>query len=194
MRIAGAFRSLDPAEPCGDAFAWWSDGPLWTICLVDGLGHGPDAARASGMALAKADACRALSPEAIIAAVDGAIRNSRGAAMSVVRIDLAGRTLRFAGVGNVRMALVGEAVTRFEARPGIVGTGCRVAAANEAPFVEDDLLVLWTDGFPAHLEFGRDHRSRAGDPEALAEAVIESGRSGRDDAAIVCARLRRVPA
>lgn len=194
MRIAGARASLHAEEPCGDAYAWWADGPIWTICMVDGLGHGPDAARAAQMALSQAEASRLLKPQAIIAAVDGAIRNTRGVAMSVARIDAATSTLTFAGVGNVRMALIGGGVARFEARPGIVGTGCRAPSTESASWGEGDLIVLWTDGFPAYLELDLSHRSRASEPQSLADELLAGASTGRDDAAILCCGVRAMSA
>lgn len=191
MIVGAARKALNEGEPCGDAFLWWSRGPLWTICLVDGLGHGVNAARASEMALSQASASREASPRELLKSIDGAIRNSRGAAMTIIEVDTAKGTLVHAGIGNVRAAIVGDPVTRFEARPGIVGTGVSAMSAETATWRDGDLLVLWTDGIPAYLELGPEHRGLGGDPERLAESLIKTVATGRDDAAIVCCHLRR---
>jgi hypothetical protein len=189
MIAGGARRSLHEAEECGDAFAWWRDDAIWTICLVDGLGHGSQAAMAAQAALAEAEAHRALPPDAMLAAIDRSIRWSRGAAIALLRLDGAARTLSYAGVGNVRAALFGAATLRFDGKPGFLGAGHRPQKPEAVSWRDGDLLLLWTDGFPAHLTLDAAGLRLGGDPEALARRLLEGSATGRDDAAVVCCRL-----
>jgi hypothetical protein len=189
VRLGAARRALHGDSRCGDAYAWWNDGADWTLCLVDGLGHGPEAAEAAEAALAVAEGCRDLSPRDMLGAVDAAIRWSRGAAMGVVKVDAAGRSLVHAGIGNVRAALFGEPVLRFEGTPGIVGGGARVPVMASAAWRDGDMLLLWSDGFGPYLSLDGPSLRLKGDPEGLAAQLIERFGTGRDDAAVVCCLL-----
>lgn len=191
--IVGAHRIAKHAgEPCGDAFTWWQEKRIWSVCLVDGLGHGAEAARASERAIVEAQADRSLPAEEIIGSVDQAIRNSRGAAMSVVQFDTGRRTLRFAGVGNVRMALfrAGE-VFRYEGSPGIVGTGIRRPAPETAAWLDGDAVILWTDGLPARLDV--ESLSLTGSPAEIARHLAMSPDRRPDDVGVVCCFLGDEP-
>jgi len=189
MILGGERRSLNGGDKCGDAFAWWRDRDCWTIVLVDGLGHGPEAALAADAALLHAEESAFLSPRRMIETIDDGIRGSRGAAIGVAQIDAARRTLSWFGVGNVRAALFGEKTQRFEGTPGIVGTGCRTPLVEVLPFADGDLLVLWTDGSRSNLTLDQASKRLKGDPEALARRLVDRFSTGRDDAGVVCCLL-----
>lgn len=189
MNIAGARRSLAGHDRCGDQFGWWRDGPFWILCLIDGLGHGTEAAEAADAALAGAALALGVAPDGVLAQIDEAIRHTRGAAMAVVRIDPGTRELEFAGVGNIRGALFGMRVSRFEAEPGIVGAGGRCRSVIRATWADGDMLMLWTDGFGAHLDLDQPSRRLLGLPQTLADRLLDRHATGRDDAGLVCCLL-----
>lgn len=189
MIVGGARRSLNGDQECGDAYAWWRTQAQWTICLVDGLGHGPKAAQAAQAALVLAEAQRAEPPDEMIGAIDRGIRWTRGAAIAVAQVDPASRTLRYCGVGNVRAALFGDPAIRFEGTPGIVGAGVRPLTTDIESWRDGDLLVLWTDGFSARLDLDDGCLRLRGDPEALATRLIDHFSTRRDDAGVVCCLL-----
>jgi negative regulator of sigma-B (phosphoserine phosphatase) len=189
MMVRGARRSLNGHEKCGDAFAWWDDDELWTICLVDGLGHGSQAALAAEAALALAETNRSLPPARLIEAIDVGIHWSRGAAIAVVQVDAARRTLCYFGVGNVRAALFGDKALRFDGTPGIVGTTCRSPRAESVSWRDGDFLLVWTDGFDANLNLDPTSLRLKGDPGALAQRLLDQFSTRRDDAGVVCCLL-----
>jgi negative regulator of sigma-B (phosphoserine phosphatase) len=189
MKIEGARRSLHVAEKCGDAFAWWRDESAVTICLVDGLGHGEQAAKAADAALAHAVANSELPADQLIRAIDAGIRWSRGAAIAVTRIDPVGRTLSYFGIGNVRAGLYGAKAAHFDGTPGIVGAGCKSPREEAVSWSDGDLLILWTDGFNPRLKIDPGSLRLKGDLPALAQRLIEQFATGHDDAGIVCCLL-----
>ncbi len=192
MMIGGLRASYNGGEKCGDAFAWWRDERRWTILLVDGLGHGEQAAMAADAALAHAEANRALSPNRLLEAIDKGIDWSRGAAIAIVRVDEGLRTLCYLGVGNVRAAVFGDKSSRFDGTPGIVGAGCRSARLETLSWTNGDLLVLWTDGLNANLSIDQASLRLKGDPESLAQRLIGRFTTGRDDVGVVCCLLEGV--
>ena len=192
MIIGGERRSLNGGDKCGDAFAWWREGQCWTICLVDGLGHGGEAAQAAEAALFHAEASAFLSPSRLIETIDEGIRASRGAAIGVAQIDAARRSMCYFGIGNVRAALFGKKTQRFDGTPGIVGAGCKTPLAETMSFDDRDLLVLWTDGANPSLTLDQAALRLKGDPAALALRLLEQFSTGRDDAGVVCCLLEGV--
>lgn len=83
-----------------DAMFARSDGGL-TVALADGLGHGPVAREASRTVI---EALRAASGAALTPTVqrlDELARETRGAALTIVRLDEAARALECVAVGNV---------------------------------------------------------------------------------------------
>jgi hypothetical protein len=86
---------------CGDA---WSEeqGPgNATVLVVDGLGHGPDAAVAAREAVRIFGESSGALPVPRVEALNAALRATRGAAIGVAHIDAARKLVRFSGLGNI---------------------------------------------------------------------------------------------
>jgi hypothetical protein len=143
-------------------------------------------------ALAHAEANRSLPPGPLIEAIDAGIQGTRGAAIAMVQVDALRRSLSYFGVGNVRAALFGDKALRFDGTPGIVGTGCRSPRADSVPWRDGDFLLVWTDGFDAYFNLDQTSLRLKGDPEALAQRLLDQFSTGRDDAGIVCCLLEGV--
>jgi hypothetical protein len=101
-----AATALDPHEGSGDrvAFAVVDGGGI--VAAIDGLGHGPAAAAAALDAEVALRANAAAGPAEILRRCHDALRESRGAVMTVVRFDLESETLVWAGIGNVEARIV----------------------------------------------------------------------------------------
>ncbi|CCG42360.1 SpoIIE family protein phosphatase [Magnetospirillum molischianum] len=189
MIIGSAIRPIGGEFHCGDAAKWWMDGPNWTLCLADGLGHGRDAADAARAALTHAELCRSLPPAAMLEEIDRKIRDTRGCAMTIIQLDSEARTLCHAGIGNVRAGLFGERSFRFEGTPGIVGGRIRQPQTVEANWMNGDVLVIWTDGLATSLTLAEDCLRLKADPDRLAHRLLVRFETPRDDAGVLCCYL-----
>ncbi|WP_064774600.1 SpoIIE family protein phosphatase [Methylobacterium sp. ARG-1] len=186
-RIAAATRVYPGETACGDLVAWWQEGDATFACIVDGLGHGPDAHHAARSLLALVEGQVGLEPAQRLATADRAMRHTRGAAAALVRIDPAARTITAAAVGNIQGALFAARTLRFDGMPGIVGAGLRPLKPLVVPFTAADILVLWTDGLrPVDLE---PDAARA-DPERLAADLMASHGRQSDDCGVLCVAFR----
>src|SRR5262245_6121197 len=97
----GAVCLPQPGEvACGDAWAVEWRGGHCVILVADGLGHGADAATASMAAVNVLRTHPQLAPAAMIEFAHGALRSTRGAALAVADLDLAGE-VKYAGIGNI---------------------------------------------------------------------------------------------
>jgi serine phosphatase RsbU (regulator of sigma subunit) len=162
--------------------------------VMDGLGHGPDAARA---ALRATDALRRAHTERVEVLVQLCHRvlgGTRGVAMTLARVDFAAGTLTWTGVGNVAANLVAKDVTgtliRSSARlsAGIVGYRIpEIRPAQVVPMRAGDLLVIASDGITEdHL----DHIDFAASATVIAKEIMGRHAKETDDAMVLAARHR----
>jgi anti-sigma regulatory factor (Ser/Thr protein kinase) len=174
----------------GDDALWLRDEHALLCAVVDGLGHGPLAKSAALEAMASIRRAPARTPIDLLEASGVALVGTRGAVMSVVRVDETTRELVHAGVGNVTSHLYkAKAVDRFLASPGVLGApGPRPRVQERrVPVDTRNVLVMFTDGLSSRLD-------ATGDPELLREPplviahrlLLQQGRD-HDDALVLVA-------
>ena len=101
--LVGAVETAKAGEVVsGDAWALHRDAAHCTLFMVDGLGHGSEAALAANEAVSQFQRSRAEMPADIVQAVHLAMRHTRGGAVAVARIDFAASTVVYAGSGQHR--------------------------------------------------------------------------------------------
>lgn len=178
----------------GDAWSWWTDERGTLAVLADGLGHGPEAAAAGALAVARPDELAALPlPEALLR-VHARLRGSRGAAVTVVRLQRAedgeGSELLVAGVGNVAAAVVSRdgSVRRTLIGHGTAGLAIRTPVQTVTRVPADGAVVLHTDGLLGSWDFGGRARAVPASPVILAATLLRDHERGSDDTGIVVLR------
>ena len=122
--------------------------------VLDGLGHGPDAAAAAMRAVEALKDAREQRVEVLVQLCHRVLGGTRGAAMTLARVDFAAGTLSWTGVGNVTANLVAKDATRcsdpFQRRgwpPASSATGYPdITPAQVVPIRTGDLLVIASDG------------------------------------------------
>ncbi|MFJ3714559.1 SpoIIE family protein phosphatase [Streptomyces sp. NPDC090057] len=186
----GITVALDQAEHSGDSWGWVRSGPLVTLLLADGLGHGAKAAHASTAAVEELRAAAHLPPVEMLRRLHTALRRTRGAAAVVAQLDTERRELRFAGVGNAGARLrTGDTWTSLVSHPGIVGAyfPARVPLRT-MPWHADSLLVLHSDGLPSRWSPPDDPVLLARDPTVVAATILRDASSParpvRDDTSV----------
>ena len=85
----------------GDACAVVDEGAVRTAVVVDGLGHGPQAAEAAQTAIRSFHRAPDLPLPDLLTVIHRALRRTRGAAVGVLRLH-PGRA-EYSGIGNVRV-------------------------------------------------------------------------------------------
>ncbi len=175
----------------GDAYCLRHHADGWTLIVADGLGHGQEAATASSEAVRLFRDHEDEHPTAIIAAVHGGLRPTRGGAVSVARYDAGRALLTFCGIGNVAGTLVDGAVSRGTVTlAGTAGHNARRLQAFDYPLAPDGLFVLCSDGIGSGWSLN-DYPGLAGAHPALVAAVIYRDHArARDDATVVVVRAR----
>ncbi|MGY1430093.1 SpoIIE family protein phosphatase [Streptomyces sp. MN12] len=191
VRAGGVNVPFGGAEYSGDAWAWVRAGDRVTLMLADGLGHGPQAAHASGAAVEALRGAAHLPPAEALRRLDTALSGTRGAAVAVAQVDTRAATLRFAGVGNIGARLCVEGTWRhLVSRPGIVGTHRPTTLREEeTAWSHDRVLVLHSDGLPSRWTPTADTCRTDVDPAVTAAVTVRDASSParpvRDDTAVV---------
>lgn len=194
--VAGVCVAKPGEVACGDGWAWHGDAGTRTVFVVDGLGHGTEAAVAAQAALERFRRQPDDPPELLIEGVHRALTHTRGAAAAAARIDAAARTVRFAGLGNIAAAVMDAAggVRRLVSLPGIAGHNARRVQAFDQPFVPGGgRLVMHSDGIGSHWSLQAQPGLLRAHPALLAGWLWRDHARRRDDATAVAACLEVMP-
>jgi serine phosphatase RsbU (regulator of sigma subunit) len=188
VAVAAASRPYPGEVANGDAWQvdWY--GERCRISVIDGLGHGPDAARAASAARQALASAPELLPEAGLRVCHRALAGSRGAAVSVASIDPVAQELVFAGVGNVEGDLwhVGRR-ERLVSYRGIVGSVLPTLHSFSYRLQPAWLLVMHTDGIRARFTLETLPEPERAQPERIAEHLLATWARATDDATVVVA-------
>lgn len=181
---ASASRNAPHESVCGDCGDVFAGANHTLVVVADGLGHGPDARKASLRAVEIASQNSDAPLDALMLLIDRGLVATRGAAVSILRLEHETRTISFVGIGNVECRALSAQSIQPLAMPGIVGRGFRRSRVWSYPVTTNDDLVLVTDGISSRLEL-----ERCDGPSALAQAVLTRFARGTDDAFVMALRV-----
>ncbi len=122
------------------------------IGVIDGLGHGVEAATAAKLAVKTVDEHSEESIINIAKLCNDRLKGSRGAVMALAAINSSDETLTWLSIGNVEGLLIranpraSPAYENIFMRPGVVGYRLPPLFASVFSISRNDLLILSTDG------------------------------------------------
>jgi phosphoserine phosphatase RsbX len=158
------------------------------IAVLDGLGHGPEAHRATTAAIAAIAEIPDAPFRSLFEHCDRALRRTRGVVMTIASIAADGQ-LEWMGVGNVEAIVVRSAAPyRHEAivtRGGVVGYRLPSLYPGGTHLDAGDVLVMATDGIRSGFVGSVDPILS---PQIIASRILEEYGRGYDDALVVVAR------
>lgn len=178
-------------DACGDGWAVACGPGGATLLGVDGLGHGPEAAKAADAAVESLRARPSAGAADVLHGAHAALRGTRGAALSAARVDYDGDVLRFAGIGNVAGTVVdGTARRSMVSHSGIVGSNVRKVQEFDAAFEHGTLCIMHSDGIQSQWDLSRYPRLHTCAPALVAGILMRDFNRGRDDAMVLVGRRR----
>jgi anti-sigma regulatory factor (Ser/Thr protein kinase) len=191
IEVGALCTPLAGEEESGDGWGVTCDLDGATLVGVDGLGHGPEAAKAAAGAIQALQKRPAALPSEVLHTAHEPLRITRGAAMSVARIDYSGGDVRFAGIGNVAAVVFdGTARRALVSHNGIVGHNMRKVQEFTAPFPPGALCVLASDGIQTQWDIGAYPGLHVHAPALVAAVLMRDFIRRRDDAMVLVARRR----
>jgi hypothetical protein len=189
LQSGGVCLPLAGETESGDAWAVARLRHGMALLMADGLGHGPEAAKASAAALASLARQPTLSPAEQIDACHLALRPTRGAALAVAVVDPAMGQMRFAGVGNIGACIVdGGPRRQLVSHNGIVGHNVRKVQEFTLPCGPGALVILASDGITTQWDLEQHPGLVACDPAVIAAVLLRDYARGRDDASVLVYR------
>ena len=162
------------------------------IAVIDGIGHGEEAAEVARTA---ATLLRSSADEPVISLVElchEKLKGTRGAVLSLAFISPEQKMMTWLGVGNVQGVLVradtkkGNLQELLLLRAGVVGSKLPSLQASVLPVSHGDTVVFATDGIQNDFSMGLSAREN---PQRVADRILSKYRNRNDDALVLVARL-----
>jgi len=191
---AVAGRALGGERQSGDASLVQATASGVLVAVVDGLGHGDEAAAAAAVAIRTLREHAGEPVASLLRCCHEAMRLTRGAAVTLAALDADQQTLSWTGVGDVEAVLIPsrQGPPREKLcltnRGGVVGYRLPVVEARVVPVYPGDLLILATDGIDGR--FVSDEMPPHGAPDHLAHAILDRHGKATDDALVLVLRWR----
>jgi anti-sigma regulatory factor (Ser/Thr protein kinase) len=189
IRYGGVCIAKHGESVTGDAWTLQSSMGHFRMMVVDGLGHGPDAAVAAHTAVGVAARRVALAPDELLDAMHGALRGTRGAAAAVAAVTPHAATGICAGIGNIRCFVrAGGAERSLVSHNGTLGHQIRKIQAFEFAFPPRALLVMHSDGIATHWTLDQYPGIDRHHPAVIAATILRDHARPRDDATVAILR------
>jgi serine phosphatase RsbU (regulator of sigma subunit) len=184
-------RALARETESGDAYTVVSHPAGMLVAVIDGLGHGAEAAAAARLAVAKLERNARDPVVDLLSACHEELRRTRGAVLSLASFHGGLGTVTWGGIGNVEGMLFRADRTARPAREtlvlrgGVVGYQMPPLRAATLPVFAGDMLVFATDGIAS--SFGEvPPIGRA--PQEAADEILRRCAKHTDDALVLVAR------
>ncbi len=162
------------------------------VGVVDGIGHGDEAAAAARLAQQTIIANAREALVTIVRLCHEALRSTRGVVMSLALIDADRSVLSWLAVGNVRGILCRSDAGAGQhdellLRPGVVGATLPPLQPAVVMYKRYGTLIFATDGIRGDAFSG--HIATRASPQVLARNILANHCLGNDDALVLVARL-----
>ena len=177
-------------EPiCGDGWLVGQGRNSIIAFMVDGLGHGPDAAEAARVAVETIQANADSDATDLMDAVHHALRPTRGAAAAVALLQPQSELCTYCGIGNISASIRdGSGSRALVSHNGILGHNVRKMQDFSYPFRTGALLVMHSDGVATRWDLSAYPGLESRHPAMAAAAIHRDFSRGRDDAAVLVIR------
>ena len=163
------------------------------IGVVDGLGHGPEAAVAARIAVRTLEDFPTQSPISLVKNCHEQLIGTRGVVMSIASINFMDNTLTWIGVGNVE-GIVWRADSRSRplkerilTRSGVVGYQLPRLQEKVLSVTAGDVVIFVTDGIGN--EFAEKINIQES-PQAIADGIFSRHAKGTDDALVLVTKYK----
>jgi anti-sigma regulatory factor (Ser/Thr protein kinase) len=189
LEIAVISEPIAGEEESGDGWSLRTTVDTVLLMVVDGLGHGILASEAARAAEKIFAGTREMSLAAILNDTHAALRQTRGAAEAIAKIEFDKQQLSFAGIGNISASIVSPGSSRSMAsHNGTLGMSIERVQEFTCPWNHDSVLVMHSDGVATRWDLERYPGLLAKAPSLIAAVLHRDFSRQRDDATVLVAK------
>ena len=178
---------------CGDTWRVSENESGLSLMVVDGLGHGPEAAKVAAEAARQFDREPFTALTTLYDHLHDRLRTTRGGAIAIAQIDSNNSRMKYMGVGNISGAIRSHAVAECRGlftHNGTVGMQMSKKQEFEYPFPEFATLIMHSDGLQSRWNLEKYPGLISRHPAIISAVLYRDFYRGRDDVTVVV--LRRV--
>jgi anti-sigma regulatory factor (Ser/Thr protein kinase) len=174
---------------CGDGWAVLQGRGRIVVLVVDGLGHGFEAATAARAAIETVQGKAHLDAVNLMDAMHGALRPTRGAAAALAMLQPESELCTFCGIGNISASIRSNGASRsMVSQNGTLGHSVRKIQDFQYPFPKGSLLLMHSDGLATHWDLAAYPGIEIRHPAMVAAALYRDHSRGRDDLTVLALR------
>lgn len=176
---------------CGDGVYYKLTKEKLKLFVGDGLGHGPDAAKAVNEAINVFKNSVEEGPVDIIRQLHQSVRKTRGLVASVAIFNFKEKKWSICGVGNIAVKVNSFANTKnYVSHNGIIGHNIpNTMKDQEVPYEPNQTLILCSDGIKTRWELFKYPGILKNDLSVLTAALYKDHTRNTDDASVVAVKI-----
>lgn len=176
---------IDGERESGDAWEFHIERNCLQVMVADGLGHGLLAHEASTRALEIFSANRNQPLPLLMELVHQGLKSTRGAAVSIAKLNFETGILDFIGVGNIRCLLLEqEKMKTLVCQSGTAGLQIRLAKLFSLPWTKTNLLILHSDGINTRWDLNNYQGLLTRHPSIIAAVLYRDANRNSDDVTV----------
>jgi serine phosphatase RsbU (regulator of sigma subunit) len=189
-----ALRPLRGQNISGDLYVVETSEQGFLIAVIDGLGHGPQAAAAAEIAAMILRTHGHDSTTQLLNRCHQALKHTRGVAMSLASFNKQLNSLWWLGVGNVEGVLLRLdeneklSIESIPLRGGVIGYQLPPLRASQISLKPHDLVIFATDGIQSGFIKGLTTKDLSENPQQLADRLLAGYDKGTDDSLVLVVR------
>lgn len=176
---------------CGDGFFYTSNNEHLKVLLGDGLGHGPEAAKAVTDAGASFLACPETDPAEIIRYINNEVKKSRGLVGTIAVFDRTNRKWKICGVGNILTKIINPANAKnLMSYNGIIGLNVpRTLKSQEVDYEKGQQIIMCSDGIKSKWDTIKYAAIQRYDASILAASLLKDFARYTDDMSVAVCKI-----
>lgn len=176
---------------CGDGFFCTHNNDQIKLFLGDGLGHGPEAAKAvlkAGEAFLENEETDAAE---MIRHINNSVKKTRGLVGTVALFNLKEKLWQICGIGNIATKLIGPgSVKNYMSYNGIIGLNVpNSLSVQEVPYENGQYLLMCSDGIKSRWDTVKYPAILRYDPTIVAASLVKDYNRNTDDVSVVTCKI-----
>jgi anti-sigma regulatory factor (Ser/Thr protein kinase) len=176
---------------CGDGITWFQELDRTVAMVVDGLGHGLQAAEAAEEAISTFHQHAKKEPAEILSRIHDALKKTRGAAVAVAEIRTSQGTITYAGLGNISgSVLAGAKLRSLISHNGTAGHQMTRIQEFKVEWPASGVLIMHSDGLHSRWDLSKYPGLLQRHPTIIAGVLLRDYRRERDDASVLVVKER----